>query len=572
LLEPYIEANLHDVTAWLWEAETWPSVEAKIKVLEMCLLHNPDNQQVSQALTALNAQKAGTKMPDQRFFLDSISKRWLWLFLTAILGELIIIVLVVFGELSFQQLKNKGWTPYDLHTDTSSVVLDIALVPSAPGELKTEVRSMVLDEQGRMWLGTVHGVVVCAPDGSQTIYSMANSGLVGELVEVIALDKQGRAWMGTIHGLSVLAPDGSWTTYTPANSGLTNEVVEAIAFDEQGRAWIGTLYGLSVLSLDGSWTTYTPENSGLISSNIMALAVDQHSRVWVGTDSGLSVLSPDGTWATPINTGGEMVGKNVIDIDRHNQIWVGIYSNIGQDRLMVFSSDGSPTTINQFAGEQVFTLAIDGQDRMWAGYNRGLIVLNPDGKWTKYATYNSGLAHYAVRKLAFDRQGRLWVVTPEGLNIFDERMSTPVQEMDELIKLRPNIIRLELRVMMLLAVVLLMGKKGLRALNANPVYEVDRKDVKDFAIGFFIWFALNTVLILWAQLAPQLTHCKDFGCLGIMVEWICLTALSNLVALIFLLRRRQRWMLFGVLAVDAMVVVQFFLPFFTHFLGFDLMW
>jgi hypothetical protein len=57
LLEPYIEANPQDVIAWLWEAETWPSTEKKIKVLEMCLEHNPDNQKIRQALAALNVQK-----------------------------------------------------------------------------------------------------------------------------------------------------------------------------------------------------------------------------------------------------------------------------------------------------------------------------------------------------------------------------------------------------------------------------------------------------------------------------------------------------------------------------------
>lgn len=56
LLEPYIEANLQDVNAWLLEVETWPSLEKKIKVLEMCLAHNPGNEQV---LMVLNTQQTG---------------------------------------------------------------------------------------------------------------------------------------------------------------------------------------------------------------------------------------------------------------------------------------------------------------------------------------------------------------------------------------------------------------------------------------------------------------------------------------------------------------------------------
>jgi hypothetical protein len=52
LLKPYLEANPHDINAWLWEAETWSSPEKKIEVLEMCLVHNPDNQQIRRALAA----------------------------------------------------------------------------------------------------------------------------------------------------------------------------------------------------------------------------------------------------------------------------------------------------------------------------------------------------------------------------------------------------------------------------------------------------------------------------------------------------------------------------------------
>ncbi|MGA7194970.1 MAG: hypothetical protein WBW94_15190 [Anaerolineales bacterium] len=55
ILEPYLEANPHSIPAWLWEAETWPTTAQKIKILETCLQHNPDNQQVKQGLAALQS-------------------------------------------------------------------------------------------------------------------------------------------------------------------------------------------------------------------------------------------------------------------------------------------------------------------------------------------------------------------------------------------------------------------------------------------------------------------------------------------------------------------------------------
>ncbi len=56
LLEPFIEANPHNIQAWIWEAETWPTAQGKIKVLELCLQHNPENGMIRQALATAKLQ------------------------------------------------------------------------------------------------------------------------------------------------------------------------------------------------------------------------------------------------------------------------------------------------------------------------------------------------------------------------------------------------------------------------------------------------------------------------------------------------------------------------------------
>ena len=57
LLESCIDANPQDVTAWLWKAKSWPSIEDRIKVLEMCLAHNPGDKFVTDALITLTRHK-----------------------------------------------------------------------------------------------------------------------------------------------------------------------------------------------------------------------------------------------------------------------------------------------------------------------------------------------------------------------------------------------------------------------------------------------------------------------------------------------------------------------------------
>jgi len=52
ILHPFIRANPQNVDAWLLETETW-NTAGKLRVLEICLEHNPGNSRAQQALKEL---------------------------------------------------------------------------------------------------------------------------------------------------------------------------------------------------------------------------------------------------------------------------------------------------------------------------------------------------------------------------------------------------------------------------------------------------------------------------------------------------------------------------------------
>jgi esterase/lipase len=54
-LEQVIKGDRGNISAWLWYAETWPTTKDKVRVWELCLRHNPMNQQAQQALALLNS-------------------------------------------------------------------------------------------------------------------------------------------------------------------------------------------------------------------------------------------------------------------------------------------------------------------------------------------------------------------------------------------------------------------------------------------------------------------------------------------------------------------------------------
>ncbi len=57
ILEPIIVAEPQNIQAWVWEIETRENDAEKIKLMEACLLHNPDSTLIKKALAALKTQQ-----------------------------------------------------------------------------------------------------------------------------------------------------------------------------------------------------------------------------------------------------------------------------------------------------------------------------------------------------------------------------------------------------------------------------------------------------------------------------------------------------------------------------------
>jgi len=109
------------------------------------------------------------------------------------------------------------------------------------------VTALFEDDQEKMWIGTsIDGVIVLSNDGTTVRYSLSTMGLYGGEISTIIIDNIGRVWVGSDVGLSVLNNDGTWTTYTPDNSALPSAEITSLAIDNMGRVWVGTGAGLAV--------------------------------------------------------------------------------------------------------------------------------------------------------------------------------------------------------------------------------------------------------------------------------------------------------------------------------------
>jgi len=158
-----------------------------------------------------------------------------------------------------------------------------------------EIFGIAVDQYNRIWVGSLSGITVI--DFNNTLFDKydddlsgtltTSDGLVNNNVRTMVEDYDGIMWLGTNEGLNYW-----FTGEVYDKSGVIHDNIETIAVDIRNNKWFGTIAGVSVLEPDNyTWLHYTTDNSPLVSSHVTCFAFDENTgRVYIGTTNGLSCL------------------------------------------------------------------------------------------------------------------------------------------------------------------------------------------------------------------------------------------------------------------------------------------
>ncbi|MEM7037191.1 MAG: two-component regulator propeller domain-containing protein, partial [Bacteroidota bacterium] len=149
-----------------------------------------------------------------------------------------------------------------------------------------------------LWVGTGGGLFYL-PDARMApsqLFPVPVEGLLSDVVLSLMRDQKGQVWVGTIAGVNVLDAEGEIkAAYGSGENGLGEGEVSALLEDRGGNIWVGTsrdLHQFDSKTERFSFFSLNAKNPGQ-SSFIYSLAEDSKERLWVGTEQGLQCLSPD---------------------------------------------------------------------------------------------------------------------------------------------------------------------------------------------------------------------------------------------------------------------------------------
>lgn len=309
-----------------------------------------------------------------------------------------------------------------------------------------EVSKILQDDMGDIWIGTYgNGIDVLNPNTNKIRrYSSSSSGpkLSSNVILDLYKDANGDIWIGTMAGGLNLwnKQSDSFTIYQKsAGNSISDNIVRAIYEPKPGFICLGTEKGLNIFDRKQSkFTAYQNKNNDPFSINddaVYKVFKDKEGGIWVGTYFGGLNYYHEGSsgfeFYYPSGVKNSLSGNAVSAFleTKPGQLWIGTedgglnYFNAADQTFKKFPFSASQDTLSY---HNIHALYQDRSKNIWIGmYTGGLNILNPaNGKIKRYKSIPSDpntLSDNSVYAIDEDGQGRIWVSTISGLNLYDQQ-------------------------------------------------------------------------------------------------------------------------------------------------------
>jgi hypothetical protein len=245
---------------------------------------------------------------------------------------------------------------------------------------QTQLHQLDIDENGYKWIvvnGGQAGVVLFdegdldnMADDRCRLFTSSNSELPTNQVNTLVVDQEGDIWVGTAEGVVIFECGGSAFDDNCRGSRriiqqdgvnaylLGTEEIQTIAVDGANRKWIGTRNGIFVLSPDGEEEVarFTTDNSPLFDNHIIDIAVNQQTgEVFIGTNKGVISYQSDAVEGRRVHREDLLVFPNPVRPDYNGPIAI---------RGLARNANVKITDIN---GQLVFETQALGGQAIWNG-------------------------------------------------------------------------------------------------------------------------------------------------------------------------------------------------------------
>ena len=256
--------------------------------------------------------------------------------------------------------------------------------------LYTEVRNMVEDTHGVLWVGTIDGLMSFDSRFRQphdivfkTYHDVPDATFANNDIFTLYRDQQQQIWVGAFGGGLQRLEGGP----LGAREGLRNDVIYSIIEDRHGHLWFATEAGLSFYNQETGRIRNFDQYDGLpdVEMEETAATCCSDGRLWVGSKQGILIFNPE-----QLQTSKAHYRTFILEVIANNQPYVGSTA-LPYAQEITLDHDQNSFTIEfaalnyQNHGSINYRYRLEGFDRDWrySGPHRvGSYNEVPSGRYT----------------------------------------------------------------------------------------------------------------------------------------------------------------------------------------------
>ncbi|MRX11583.1 GAF domain-containing protein [Pseudoduganella sp. FT25W] len=304
-----------------------------------------------------------------------------------------------------------------------------------PGIGSNKVRAIAAAPGGKLWLGSAAGLALLDPALGQVEFTSNAAKRPGSLptdpLASLAMDQQGRLWVGTLNGLFWRAAGSDRYVEMPLGSDPQARAVQRILVARDGVIWAGSrmsLYRIDPQTLAVQTFPADVADPDKLSGRVYALLEDQRGNFWVGTENGIDRLDrATGKFehyrhdpARPDSLGHNRV--HYLYQDAQERIWIGTAAGLSVARM---GKNGKLSfhfyaPANGRSPDPIGAILPDEQGRLWISSTAGISLFNPATGLFKNYTAKDGLidGSYFIGSGYRGPDGTLYFGGLEGVTAF----------------------------------------------------------------------------------------------------------------------------------------------------------
>lgn len=308
---------------------------------------------------------------------------------------------------------------------------------------KVRVQGILCQMLNRMWLATegdgLYMYDIKAKELKNYRYEDKTSGLNSNYVRSLALDQENRLWVGTYSGLNIYE-EGKDSFLSIESSGtqdgtLSQNSVRCIFRDSQGGMWLGTYWGglnyYHPLCNRFQQIKHIPFLNSLSDNVVSCIVEDKKKNLWIGTsDGGLNfydnatktyknyLFAPDASEGVPFKD-----IKTVYVDESADKVYVGAHAG---GMMVLHRKTGKREFYNQqnsdLPSNNIYSIISDGGEGLWIAsldcffhfdiVRKHFVIIDKDIKGRPIQKKN--------RLLFRDSKRRIWTGGEMGLSVYNQ--------------------------------------------------------------------------------------------------------------------------------------------------------